>query len=318
MNCIDYYYHPNEYNFLKYHSIAELGVGDIVYFYSIGNSYNSNIWFGVLKDICTDGVILELYSPDLKPLVKINEIEYEWQKAPDKTEPIKLPKSGKKRSEILNDSLKPQKYYSDINFAKELQTLFFSKEFLSNKETILKAIKEKNIIPNSKIEWTYYEAFFPDNNTLIYAKKYPSYQSRYYAFQTNERTLSWDKIFLTYEEISQYALEIELECARKKSLTDSESVKEEVATYVTKYIDLYLRLKDIDLCKEIHEKIMESIDKLLKKLKIDWYDFEIRLYSGNLQYKKAGNVKWNNLIDTDEFCVKIGNEGVLYGNKSNI
>lgn len=296
MNCRDYYYNESHYHFLKQHSILELKSGDILYFYTKNLDREWEVWFGSITEVYSDGVYLTLYSPNLHKKVSVDGADYYWVDAPNKTLPIKLPKTGKKRSQIIQGTMRPIVFYEDKESAIKLTKEFYQKDFFSNKQRIKEMIEQELIIPNEKIDWSYYDEFFPDKDTLIYVKKYPSSSALYHDHKEVGQTISWERVFFTYEEALSYIENLNKEQKRISNLSDKEASKEEVARTITNYINLYLRFKDIDICVEVHYNIMEHIDKFLSKQKIDWEDFYVRLFQGTIEYKKEGNAKWSNLI----------------------
>lgn len=243
-----------------------------------------------------DGVIVKLYSPDLKKKVRINNVEYFYKDAPNKTELIKLPTAKKKRSEILNGALKPEIFYECEEQAKELLKLFHSQNFLKDKEQILEFIKNKTLIPNEEIDWSFYDQRCEEKDSIYYVKRCPSETIIFHNHLSSTRNIDWERLFLTYEDCLKWTEDYLQERKRLSELTDEEFVKEECAATITKYMILYLRIKDEDINKKIHKTIMEHLENFLNKSKINWDDIELRLFGGKIEYKKVENKKWNDLV----------------------
>ena len=68
-------------------------------------------------------------------------------------------------------------------------------------------------------------------------------------------------------------------------------------------MNLYVRIKDIDTCKQFHEMVMDEIEKFLSYKNKTWYDIKIRIFGKILEYKFGDKGKYKPLVDniSEEF-----------------
>ena len=291
-NCIDYFYNPTVYR-LSNDEIKKLKVGQIVWFIQ-RNGRKVIVYWGIIEHILFDGVIINLYSFNDRAKVRINGELIDYKFAPNKTDEKPLPKNWSYKTD-----LDIHKEYSDeIN---ELHKNLSNADngFFKTAESIRKLIEDKVFLPNSEIDFSYYRAVI-DDRTKLYrnVKTFRSSQYEYENFQGLSRNLEWSNIFLTFEAADNEMHRIVDEWDRAGSLTDEEWAREEVAKKVTHFINLFVRIKDIDTCKEFHKMVMDEIDKLLQRKNKSWYDIEIRVFGKQLEYRLNQNVKFKSLIDT--------------------
>lgn len=275
---INFYYDPPIYNFLKTNDIPN--EGEIVYFYN-----SDGIWFGVIAAVYHDGVEIELYMPDAKKKVKVDNVEYNYNDAPNKTKPIKLPANKKKKAEILSGSAAPHVWYEGTVEPPKIE----------DKDALYEMIKNRILIPNSEIDYSYYDMIETEKNEIQYVKRRLSTSMMYHSHYDSFRFINWKNLFFTYNDAKEYVDALNKEKERQAQLTDEEWAKEECANTLVKFINYYVRVQDVDVASQIHKKIMEQIEKFLQKKNLDWYDVEFRWISSGLEYKKCKNSKWTAL-----------------------
>lgn len=291
-NCIDYFYNPTVYR-LSNDEIKKLKVGQIVWFIH-KNGRKLKIHWGIIESVIFDGVIVKLYSFNDRAKVRIDGELIDYKLAPNKTDEKPLPNKWS-----YNTNLDIYKEYPDGIVALYQKLCNPKNGFFKTEENIRKLIDDETLLPNSEIDFSYYRAVI-DDKTKLYRNVKTSHcsQYEYEEFQNLSRCLGWNNIFITYEAAENEVNQINNEYDRVGSLTDEEWAREEVANRITHFMNLYVRIKDIDTCKTFHKMVMDEIEKLLQKKNKGWYDIEVRVFGKQLEYRLSQRKRFKSLIDT--------------------
>ena len=254
---------------------------DIVYFLR-DHGYKRDISYGIVNDIYSDGIVVDLLEPRDLRLVQGIPIK-EWKIDPHK---YKLPKGWTYHTILFS--------YEYSEPRSEFQAKIDSID-IKDPNAISQAISDNLLVRSIENDRGYIDTDIEKDGYYL-RKKYDNNLPRICSL-----TIPPHLLYHTYSEAEAKKKEYDDELTRQANLTDEEWSIEQI----DKTIDTFAYLYGIsDKTKQAYRKRLLELDNIA--------DVETRIYGGAIQYKYWKKQRWNTIecSSSEIFTIKSFDEAV--------